>query len=145
MDTGDEEYFAAENLTCKPPDQLLYNVTGKSYKDERAEIPKLPGRSETGCVIPPEKSLPKPGTNRSPSNADPENTSNQKYLPKTGMTCSPTCLPSTTRPANAATHQSFLSLVQRACPRVRPATPFPLMRPPKHLCLKPKKLCLRLV
>ena len=31
MDTGDEEDFAAENLPQNPPEQLLYNGTGKSY------------------------------------------------------------------------------------------------------------------
>ena len=64
MDTSDEEDFAAENLPRKPNGQILYNETGKSYKDERADIPKRPGRSEAGCMIPPEKSLPKPGTTR---------------------------------------------------------------------------------
>ena len=106
MDTGDEEYFAAEKFPRNPPEQLLYNVTGNSYEDERADIPKRPGRSEAGYVIPSENSLPKPGTTRSPSNAFPYNTDTQKYLPKPGTTCSPTCPPSTAGPANAATHQS---------------------------------------
>ena len=32
MDIGDKENFAAENLPRKPPEQLLYNGTGKSYE-----------------------------------------------------------------------------------------------------------------
>ena len=39
MDTGDEEYFSAEKLLRNPPEQLMYNVTGNSYEDERADIP----------------------------------------------------------------------------------------------------------
>ena len=45
MHTGEKEDSAAENLPWKPPEQLLYNVTGKSYKDERVDIPKRTGRS----------------------------------------------------------------------------------------------------
>ena len=54
MDMDEKEDFVAENLPRKPPEKTLYNGTGKSYEDERADIPKRPGRSETVCVIPPE-------------------------------------------------------------------------------------------
>ena len=58
----------------------------------------------------PEKSLPKPGTTRSPRNDGPANAANQKNLPTPGTTCLPTCPPSTARLANAATYQYFPKL-----------------------------------
>ena len=106
MDTRDEEDFAAENLPRKPNGQILYNEKGKSYKDEHADITKQTGRSEAGCVVHPEKYLPKPGTTRLPSN---------------------------TGTANAANENICLSLVRRARPRVCPSPPFPLIQLPTNL------------
>ena len=86
MDMGDEEDFSAKNLPRNPTEKLLYNRTGKSYEDEHVDIPKRPGRLEAGCVMSPEKSLPKPGKTHSPINAGPAKTAILKYLPKPGTT-----------------------------------------------------------
>ena len=135
MDTVDKEDSAAENLPRKPPEKLLYNGTGKSYKEKRADIPKRPGRLESVYVIPPEKSLPKPGTTCLPRNAGPTNMANQKICLSLEWRACPCVCPELTDPQMRLPINLFMILVQNYFPRVRPERPVPIMRLPQNVSL----------
>ena len=136
MYTDGEEDFATENLPWKPLEQILYNGTGKSYEDKRADITKLMGRLEASCVIPPENLCLSLVRLIFPATPVPLMRLPKNLFQNLVRRSRPRVCPAPPGLLIRIAKILFLSLVRRSFPRVHPSTPVPLMRLPKNICLR---------